>query len=406
MRNHEDTVFPFFRSVDQSSLNPFVKNYSGPAFIYSKKIIENQYQGLKDCIPPKFNIFFAQKSNPNPKILKLLSGLNAGCDTASGGEIRSALKAGFPNKKVMLTGPGKSKEELELAVENDLLSVNVESLQEAELLNEICQQSNKVQNILVRINPGFEAGETNRIIGGKGVSKFGIDIDQLPDFFEKVKALQNIKITGIHIFNSSQILDWNKIYINVKNVIDTAINIKEKYSIEIKHIDLGGGFGIQYSSEDNELDIKKLGTALYSLLEEKKYSSFLKNVELIFEPGRFLTGECGIYIMKVLYTKISGGVSIAITDGGIHHMIRPALIGHEHTIVNLSANLNKQTNKKKNYLIAGPLCTSIDQFSNSALIDEIVPGDILAILNAGAYGYTESMPLFLSHKPASEHFVN
>jgi diaminopimelate decarboxylase len=355
-------------------------------------------------LPEKFEIFYAQKSNPHPKILEFIAGLGAGCDTASLGEMESAIKAGFPHEKIMMTGPGKTEEELGFAVKNKLLSVNVESIQELELLNSIAAQAGTVQDILVRINPGFEAGENNRIIGGAGVSKFGIDFEQIPLFFKELKSKKNVRLRGIHIFNSSQILDWKRISINTKNVIDTAIEISGEYNLTLTEIDLGGGFGIPYHTDEEELDIESLGQELKELFEEEHYLSFLKNVKLIFEPGRYLSGMCGIYLTKVLYTKESSGSNIAIIDGGIHHLIRPILIKHAHPIINLTALLEERQETGK-YVVAGPLCTSLDQFDENAELNLVKPGDILAVLNAGAYGYTESMPYFLSHKPAKEIFI-
>ncbi len=396
---------PFFNYFTEDQFKKIVSEYTSPVFLYSKNVIKDQYSLLSDCLPRNYKIFFAQKSNPHPEILKLLNSLGAGCDTASKGEINAALQAGFPKNKIMMTGPGKTQEELELSVEKELLSVNVESLQEAELLNKICNEKNKIQNILIRINPGFEAGESNRIIGGMGISKFGIDIDQLPIVIEKIKALSNLNIKGIHIFNSSQILDWKKIFESTKNVIRTAIEIQKKYNIKIESIDLGGGFGIPYSNEEDLLDASQLGKALKDLVKSSEYNQFLADVKLVYEPGRFLTGQSGIYITKVLYTKNSGGKNIAIIDGGIHHLVRPALIDQDHKIINLTG-LFQNRSTSDSYLVAGPLCTSLDQFTSDMQMSEVHPGDLLAVLNAGAYGYTESMPLFLSHAPAREIFID
>lgn len=396
---------PFFSYFTSEKYYEIIEKYTSPVFIYCKKVIEDQYKLLYENLPQQFNIFYAQKSNPHPEILKLLNSLGAGCDTASKGEVLSAFKAGFSEDKIMLTGPGKTKEELELAVDKNLHSVNIESLQEAILLNQICLKKNKVQNVLIRINPVFEAGETNRIIGGMGVSKFGIDMEQIPDVIEAIKNLSSIKIKGIHIFNSSQILDASRILESTKNVIDTAMILKDKFEIDVEHIDLGGGFGIPYSDNESLLNVKKLGDELNALISKSPYENFLKNVKLIYEPGRFLSGQCGIYLTKVLYTKKSSGKNIAVVDGGIHHMLRPALIGQGHLIKNLTGIYENRTTKEE-YLVAGPLCTSLDELSKNELLHQVKQGDFLAVLNAGAYGFTESMPYFLTQSPAIELFVD
>jgi diaminopimelate decarboxylase len=405
MNNYWLEKHPFFYLNNLEEIYNYVFNYSSPSFLYSRKVITHQYNNLRKSIPENFEIFYAQKSNPYLKILEHINSLKAGCDTASEGEVKSAFKAKFSRDRIMLTGPAKNENELRYAIDNNLLSINVESLQELILLDKLCAEYGKRQNVLIRINPKFEAGETNKIIGGMGVSKFGIDIDFIPQVFEHSKKLRNIAIKGIHIFNSSQILDWKRIYYNIKNVIETAIRFSEKYKLDFDLIDAGGGLGIPYSLEEKYLNLELLGNYLHDLMDKPRYKNFLSRTKIILEPGRFLSGLAGIYLTKVLYTKKSCGKKIVLTDGGINHLLRPALIGHKHSILNLSA-INEGRKEVNEYIIAGPLCTSLDQFDDSAILNETKPNDILAVLNAGAYGFTESMPLFLSHKPAKEIFIN
>ncbi len=395
----------FFKHVSPDAISHYVNNYDLPLYLYSKRIVTHAYTKLRKGLPSNFEIFYAQKSNPNKNILRHLNSLGVGCDTASLGEMDAALNAGFTADRIMFTGPAKREEEIRFAVENNLMSINVESIQELILVNNVAQEYNKTQNILVRINPLYETGETTKIIGGTGVSKFGIDIEMIDEFFAALKNTTNIVLKGIHIFNSSQILDWQKIYKNTKNVIDTAIKLREKYLFELSHIDLGGGFGIPYSEEEKPLDISRLGDELFRLVDSTEYKGFLDGVDLIFEPGRYLSGHSGIYLFKVLYTKASRGKNILLTDGGIHHLVRPALIGTSHPIVNITAFYEKREVQDR-YMVAGPLCTSLDCFGEEIILPETRPGDILAVLNAGAYGYTESMPLFLSHPQAKEKFLD
>lgn len=405
MTRDEILRYEFFKNVSPDALKEIVLNYEQPKFVYSKRVIAHSYTKLRKNLPSNFEIFYAQKSNPNKNILRHLNSLGVGCDTASQGEMVSALEAGFENARIMFTGPAKRESEIRFAVENNVASINIESIQELLLVDKIAGEYDKIQNILVRINPVYEAGETTKIIGGTGISKFGIDIEQIDEFFMNLKKLNNVSLKGIHIFNSSQILDWEKIYSNTKNVIDTAIELSNKYVFEVTHIDLGGGFGIPYSADETPLDLTRLGNELFSLVNSNEYKGFLDGVELIYEPGRFLSGHSGVYLTKVLYTKSSRGKDILLIDGGIHHLLRPSLIGTPHPIINLTAYYENRLNKKP-YMVAGPLCTSLDTFGEDILLPETKPGDILAVLNAGAYGYTESMPFFLSHPFAKEKFVD
>lgn len=405
MTRDEILQYEFFKNVNPDALKEIVLNYEQPKFVYSKRVITHSYTKLRKNLPSNFEIFYAQKSNPNKNILRHLSSLGVGCDTASQGEMVSALGAGFENDRIMFTGPAKRETEIRFAIENNIVSINIESIQELLIVDKIASEYDKVQNILVRINPVYEAGETTKIIGGTGISKFGIDIEQIDEFFMKLKRTSNVSLKGIHIFNSSQILDWEKIYSNTKNVIDTAIALSNKYVFEVTHIDLGGGFGIPYSTDETPLDLTRLGDELFKLVNSADYKGFLDGVDLIYEPGRFLSGHSGIYLTKVLYTKSSRGKDILLVDGGIHHLLRPALIGTPHLLINLTAYYENRLNKKP-YTVAGPLCTSLDTFGEDILLPESKPGDILAVLNAGAYGYTESMPFFLSHPLAKEKFID
>ncbi|MFA5405273.1 MAG: hypothetical protein WC358_10090, partial [Ignavibacteria bacterium] len=290
MKNYWLEKQPFFYLNDFEEIRKNIHNYSSPVFLYSKEVITNQYKRLRKAIPDIFQIFYAQKSNPNLGVLRHIKSLNAGCDTASEGEVKSALDAGFSPDKIMMTGPAKTEAELRFSIENNLLSINAESLQELFLINKICSEYGKKQTVLIRINPKFEAGETNKIIGGMGVSKFGIDIDFIPQVFEQIKKLNNIAVKGIHIFNSSQILDWNRIYLNIKDVIDTAKKLSSEYKLDFELIDAGGGLGIPYTSEEPFLDVENLGNKLFDLIEKPDYKNFLSGMKIILEPGRYLSG--------------------------------------------------------------------------------------------------------------------
>jgi diaminopimelate decarboxylase len=391
----------FFTYNKLSSLKKYCTAYKGPVYLYSLPVIKQQFLTLRRNLSKYFQIFYAQKSNPNITVLKFIAKLGAGCDTASMGEIAAALKAGFVPQKIIFTGPGKQTAEIEFALRNKILALSVESLQELVIVNTVAKRLAVKQKILVRINPPYGAGEEHKIIGGSGVSKFGIDLEQIPDFFALLKENTNVELCGIHIFNASQILAAQTIVNNIKKVIDTANNLINNYKCNFSIIDLGGGFGIPYNVNESSLDMVALGRKVHNLFAKQHYQAFLKNTNLIVEPGRFLSGLSGIYLTKVLYTKTSCGTAITVVDGGIHHLLRPALIGQSMPIINLTGWFEKRTNYT-NYMIVGPLCTALDCFDAKALLCETKPGDILAVLNAGAYGYTESMPLFLSHPAAKE----
>ncbi|MGC8859526.1 MAG: hypothetical protein ACP5P3_10545 [Ignavibacteria bacterium] len=395
---------PFFEDFEIKEINGYLKRYRKPIFIYRKTVLGKQISRFLTYMPLGTTLYYAVKSNPNPELLKYVAINKLGCDTASYNEIKRVLAAGFPANKIIFTGPGKTERELIYAIKHSLKSINVESSSELVRVNSLAKRLKKVQDVMLRINPPYDAGEGFRIIGGSGTSKFGIDDEQIDEFLSLIKKLKYVRLKGIHIFNSSQILDDKRILKNTENVIKTAEELEIKSGVKFKTIDVGGGFGIPYLPEDRELNIQRLGFKMKGLMQ--RYKKFLKGKEVIFELGRFISGYSGIYLTRVLYSKISRGKNILITEGGIHHLLRPALIKQPFPIVNLSAILEGRNGIYKCYTVCGPLCTSLDELSPDAKLNETKEGDILCILNCGAYGYTESMPMFLSQTKSQEVVIN
>jgi len=395
---------PFFEELEFREINKYLNHYRRPVFIYRKAVIKKQIENFQFYMPDETYLYYAVKSNPNIEILRYIATFRLGCDTASYNEIKRVLAAGFKPKKILFTGPGKTQRELTYAIRNNVKSINIESISELQLIESLAKHFDKVQDVMIRVNPFYEAGEEFRIIGGSGTSKFGIDIEQIDNVLSLIKKLKYVRLKGIHIFNSSQILDDEKIIENTKNVIETAKELELKSGIKFKTIDVGGGFGIPYSLNDKGLNIKSLGFKLKKVMQA--YKEFLKDKEVIFELGRFISGFAGIYLTKVLYKKISRGKNVLITEGGINHLLRPALIKQAFPIVNLTAIKEKRSGINKTYKICGPLCTSLDELSSDVELKETNEGDILCILNCGAYGYTESMPMFLSQTRSKEIVIN
>lgn len=397
-------LHPFFEDFEFKEIDKYLKHYHNPIFIYRKTVLKKQIMRFLSWMPDGTKLYYAVKSNPNQELLQYIATLKLGCDTASYNEIKRVLAAGFPANKIMFTGPGKTERELIYAIRHNLKSINVESSSELLKVEALAKRLKKVQDVMLRINPPYDAGEEFRIIGGSGSSKFGIDIEQIDELLFLFKKLKYVNLKGIHIFNSSQILDYKRILKNTKEVIQTAKELELRSGVKFKTLDVGGGFGIPYLPEDRELNIQKLGSRMKELMG--KYREFLKGKELIFELGRFISGYSGIYLTRVLYSKISRGKNILITEGGIHHLLRPALIKQPFPIVNLTAIFEGRNGVYKNYTICGPLCTSLDELSPGTRLNETKEGDILCVLNCGAYGYTESMPMFLSQTKSQEIVIN
>jgi diaminopimelate decarboxylase len=250
----------------------------------------------------------------------------------------------------------------------------------------------------MRINPPWGIAEKRTIIGGPGAKKFGFDIETAARELESREELTHLAIEGFQVFNASNVLDADLLTENAENVVELAAELADRFHLVVSSIDFGGGFGVPYSTEETPLDLEVLSRGLARVADRAAGHPKLKDARLIFEPGRFLAAPIGIYVTRVLGTKQTMGMRYALVDGGIHHLVRPVLIGATHRV----AIVGNPERESVPVAIAGPLCTSLDVLHPGAMLPDPRRGDLLAFENAGAYGYTESMPLFLSHEWARE----
>ena len=363
---------------DNINLNDIAKNFKTPIYVYSKdKIAENYnlYSGnFKNLNIKDYLICYAVKANENLSILKILAGLGSGADTVSAGEIEKAILAGIEAKKIAYSGVGKSDEEIEYAIEQEIGQINIESREEFHNIQKIAKKLNKTANISIRINPNIDAGTHEKITTGKKENKFGISLEIAEKIIEESKkdSLMNFKGLSVHI--GSQILDVNKFDLTFKYLSD----IYKKYP-EFKTIDLGGGLGIQYTTDDK--------TPAYSDFVKliKKYFGNL-DIKIIVEPGRSIMGDAGILLTKVIYVKETETKKFVIVDGGMNNLIRPAMYGayHHPLLVNI------ESQEKETYDLVGPICESSDVFAKNIQLNKIKKDNYIVFLSAGAYGRSMS----------------
>ena len=362
---------PFIEGVN---INNIIESYKTPLYIYSQKKILETYNKLKDNLSA--NIFYAVKANSNQAILTLIKNCGAGADVVSYGELRRSLKAGFKANKIIYEGVGKSKEDIEYAIKKNIRMINVESINELILINQLGKNLNKKVNIGLRLNPNIDSKTLDKISTGKKTDKFGISLKDLKTIISKFNSYSNINLKGISCHVGSQIKDIN-IFKKVFKKMHELAKICISSGVHIDHVDLGGGFGINYNGKKNELDIKKLG---------KLVSTTFKNVpyDISFEPGRYLLAKSGIIITKILSTKQNGGINFLITDAGMQTLIRPSMYGANHKIDALDVS----SNKKIKYTVAGPICESADILAKKILLPEQKINNYLIIYDVGAYGAT------------------
>jgi len=359
--------------IEKLSINNIVKKNKTPLYLYSEnQIINNYLKFTKSFKKTNPLVCFAAKSNSNVAILKILGKLGAGADVVSGGELLKALKAGIKPSKIVFSGVGKTEDELKIAINKRILLINCESESEAKLVNKIAKKFKKKVSIGFRLNPNVDAKTHKNISTGKAENKFGLSIKSFKSFFKTLSIYKNIKLDALSVHIGSQILTDTP-YKKTLNVMSKLIKDLE---LKLKFVDLGGGFGINYSGKDKPINLNKYSALVYNF--SKKL-----NCKIIFEPGRSIVGDTGILLSKVQYIKDGAKKIFIILDAGMNDFMRPALYDAKHTIIPVS----KVKSKTKGLIeFVGPICESTCKFGIYKNYQKIKENDYVAITNAGAYG--------------------
>ena len=351
-----------------------------PFYCYSANAFKNNFNALKNAfkeINPK--ICYATKSNSNLSILNLLQKEGAGADVVSVGELKKSLIAGIMPHDIVFSGVGKTSDEIEFAIINKIFQINAESTSELNTINKIAQKLGTLQQVGIRINPDV-TGKTHENISTGGIGdKFGIPFSEVKNLFLNNEHFENIDISGIAFHIGSQIHDiepFKKVFQKTGELIK-EIN-KNKQIIKV--LDIGGGFGVDYENNQKEFPIEE-----YAELVKNSFDT--KNLTVVIEPGRSISWDTGILVTKVLYIKKHGEKKFIITDCGMNDLMRPALYDGYHKILPLAETKNTE---KISTDIVGPICESTDRLFSSNEFYDVKEGDLLAILNAGAYGSSMS----------------
>lgn len=333
---------------------------------------------IREADRHSFKLHYALKANSNKGILELISSRGFGADCVSGNELKAALHAGFKAAEIMFAGVGKTDDELRLAIENRIQSINVESLQEIEVIEEIASSLGITASLSLRIIPDIDARTHRYITTGLEENKFGILPWQFNEVLDKLHSLKHIRLAGLHFHIGSQITDFTvfKSLCERVNEINSWF-IEQGFLTDI--INVGGGLGVDYGKPDQCAVPDFAG--YFGIFRE--LIRLQGRQELHFEPGRALVAQCGSLITRVLFVKEAVNISFAITDAGMNDLIRPALYQSYHKIENLTS-----AGEQKKYDVVGPVCESSDCFGKAVLLPETRRGDILAIRSAGAYGQT------------------
>ncbi len=362
------------------SVGQLAKKYGTPLYVYSRKTFLDHYRKLQDAFKSvKPIICYSVKANSSIAILKMLVKKSAGLDSKTGGELFRAIKAGASPRRIVYASVGKTEKEIEYAIKQNILLFNVESLPELQMIDRVAGRLRKRQSVAIRVNPNVKAKTHRYITTGHKQNKFGIDIDTARSIFLKRREFRNLDISSVHLHIGSQIVDAKPFVRAIEKLVVFVKNL-ESLGIRISWFNIGGGLGIIYSGERPQT-AKEYATAVLPLL--KRLDS-----RIILEPGRFIAGNAGVLVAKVLYIKEAPGKNFAIVDTAMNDLVRPSLYEAFHEILPVVSKPYKGSGNIRKYDIVGPVCESGDFLGRNRKFIGLSQGDFLAVMSAGAYGYS------------------
>jgi len=392
---HEFRYINNYLYCERVKIEDLAHRFGTPLYVYSYHTLLDHFLKLKTAfssIGPL--ICYSVKANSNLAILKALVDKGAGLDIVSGGELFRALKVGCPAERIVYASVGKTDREIEEAIRRGILFFNVESLPELENINRIAGKLHKITNVAIRINPDVEAKTHKFITTGKITNKFGIDLNSTYKILLLRRKFVNVRISGLHIHIGSQITESAPFVAAIRKVAEFIRQLKRK-GIALEYFNIGGGLGIIYDRETPQT-AKKYAAKVLPLLRKT-------GLKIILEPGRFIAGQAGILVTRVLYVKTTPKKKFVIVDGGMNDLIRPALYDAYHQILPLRSGGQAVRRSPEKVDVVGPICESADFFAKERKLAKIKVGDFLAVMSSGAYGF--SMASNYNSRPRTEEVM-
>jgi diaminopimelate decarboxylase len=379
---------------EQVKVEELARGFGTPLYVYSYHTLIDHFLKLKNAFKAINSLIcYSVKANSNLAILKALVDKGAGLDIVSGGELYRAILVGCPANKIVYASVGKTEKEIEEATRRRVLFFNVESVPELENINRISKKLNRITQVAIRINPDVEPKTHKFITTGKITDKFGIDFRSAYQILLVRKALSNVKISGLHIHIGSQITESEPYVAAITKMVDFIKKLRKK-GISLEYLNIGGGLGIIYNREAPQT-AEAFAAKILPLLKGL-------NLKIILEPGRFIVGNAGILVTKILYIKPTPKKKFVIVDAGMNDLIRPALYGAYHNILPLRSQVAGRRSQEK-VDVVGPICESADFFAKERKLPKVKEGEYLAIMGAGAYGF--SMSSNYNSRPRAEEIM-
>lgn len=378
-----------------------------PFYAYNGDVILSQCDRVSSALGVDGTLYYSLKANPSLGVCELIAGRGVGAEVASSGELLLAQRAGFPAAKTIFAGPGKTDEELELAIKLEIGSINIESFGELERIARIAGDVGKIARVGIRINPVDQVQGSQMRMGGSSI-QFGIDEEELANIITWASRHRHLKVVGLHVYAGTQIFDADAAIANCNHIVDLAIRMADLLDQPLEMIDFGGGFGIPYFENSQEFDLDAFSDGFRQIVRRCKTNPFLQNAELILELGRYLVAQSGIYVTRIVDVKRSRDHIFLVTDGGMnHHMAATGNFGQVFRKPYPIALLNRldAVETEDPVTIAGPCCTPMDIIAQNIPFPAVRAGDLIGIFYSGAYGYSASSIGFLSHPTPAEVLV-
>ena len=373
-----------------------------PFYAYDRRLIDERVALLRRVLPAEIELHYAIKANPMPAVVDFLAARVDGMDVASGAELRLALDAGVSPSEISFAGPGNSDAELQQAVASGVL-LNVESMREIDALAAASARIGRPARVAVRVNPGFELKSSGMKMGG-GPKPFGIDAETVPEALAAIRRCA-LSFEGFHIFCGSQNLRQEAICDAQTQAIELAVRLADAAPGPVKRLNLGGGFGIPYFVGDKPLELAPIGEHMRRIVASSRAQ--LPDARLVLELGRYLVGEAGVYVARIVDRKMSRGEVFLVADGGLHHHL--AASGNFGQVIrkNYPVTIGTRASSAEYEVVSvvGPLCTPLDVIADRMALARAEPGDLVVVFQSGAYGRSASPLGFLSHPEPVEVLV-
>lgn len=397
-----------YDTIDDHHLQHIANTYGTPSYVYNAEKIRHQCHLLQYTLADLFDIHYSIKANPSLAISQLIKQQGLQAEVASDGELYLALAAGYAPEHIIFAGPGKTTQELRTAVQKNVSCINVESINELRLLNEIADDENKIQTIGLRINPAIDTLQQGKIINAGGAQKFGIDEEQAGEAITLAQQLPCLNLQGLHYSLASQVQHHDDFLELCRIILHSVKRLAQQYQFQPSLLNFGGGIGVPHKSSDVTFDLVAFKQGFSAVLKQIKKQGFLQDCRFVLELGRFIVSAAGVYLARVIDTKKSQGVAFAILDGGINHALLP-ITANQYQIKKVSRETLSADKKRlatQEVMIGGPLCTSVDSWRSVISLAELHKGDLIIMKNSGAYGFSASMLAFLSRQTPAEILID